>query len=88
MGKSNDPIWGELNEAFPQATAKAMTYGTVHDSALVVFQGAYPGGKLPSWGNKITLEISYGIDESFYPLTSSCKTATRRGLGRTPGKEI
>jgi hypothetical protein len=75
MGKSNDPVWGELNEVFPQVTAKAMTYGVVLDSALVLFQGAYPGGKLPSWGNKITLEVIFGIDKTFYPLNSSCKTA-------------
>jgi hypothetical protein len=76
MGKTAVPIWGEMLDTFPDAAAKHMTYGTVHDQPLVVFKGAYDGngGKFPSWGSKLSLEINYGIDKDYYPLTSSCST--------------
>jgi len=76
MGKIAVPIWGEMLDAFPDAAAKHMTYGTVHDQPLVVFKGAYDGngGKFPSWGSKLSLEINYGIDKDYYTLTSSCST--------------
>ena len=76
MGKTAVPIWGEMYDAFKDAKASNFTYGTVHDQPLVVFKGAYDGngGKFPSWGSKLSLEINYGIDKDFYPLTSSCST--------------
>ena len=75
MGKQAVPIWGELLDAFPTVTKKSMTYGTVHDEDLVLFPGAYPNNKFPSWGSKLNLEIAYGVEKDYYPLTSSCKTA-------------
>ena len=76
MGKTAVPIWGEMYDAFKDAKASNFTYGTVHDQPLVVFKGAYDGngGKFPSWGSKLSLEINYGIDKDYYPLTSSCST--------------
>jgi hypothetical protein len=64
----------EMLDAWPAAAAKNMSYGTVHSQPLVVFkEGAYDGngGKFPSWGSKLSLEINYDIDKDYYPLTSS-----------------
>jgi hypothetical protein len=67
------PIWGELLDACPAVTKKNMTNGTGHEEDMVLCPGAC-NGNFPSGGSKLILEIAYGIDKDYYPLTSSGKT--------------